>query len=695
MTTPTLPRFRAAADTLTPARIHVLGLLVVLAGILATWLGVASASRRAHDDARRDFDHLADRLAEDALHAVEHPFRALRSIRDLHAASRSVERHEFRAIVLAQDLDAEYPGVRTLGVIERVPLEALDRFLARQRADEAPGFSVRDFSGHDPLFVVTFALPTPSPLEPGLDLGGERTLLPVLERVTRNAAPAVSTLPMPGAPVVYLFPIPLSSAPSEDPTPEAFAFAIADLPGLLRGVGAFDRSFIVFDLHAGSAPAEPTRALFRRVETLSIAGSEWALLIESTPGFDAGLDRVTPALAGLGGGVGVLLGVSIWAFLAAQASSLRRLRHEKRRAESALAEAQNLRQAIDKHALVSIADARGRIIDANDAFCRVTGYSRAELLGKDHRLLNSGHHPREFWAEMWAAVSAGRPWHAIVCNRARDGRRFWVDTVIAPFVGDDGAIDRFVAIRTDVSELQRKNAELEQYVYSVSHDLKSPLVTIRGFAEILRRNLAQGETPANEDAAARILRASDRMRAVIDDLLELSRAGRVRAEPETIDLGAIVAVLRDDFMPRLRERNATLLCDDVPPFRAERAKIWQVLQNLIDNALHYACTAPEPVIRIGAVLHPSELRLFVADNGPGIPAEHHERIFGIFQQLARDQGEGTGIGLAIVRSIAELYGGRAWVESTPDQGSTFWIALARPAIGLESDPTSPERRAAA
>jgi len=124
-------------------------------------------------------------------------------------------------------------------------------------------------------------------------------------------------------------------------------------------------------------------------------------------------------------------------------------------------ELNELRLAINEHTLFSIADARGRIIDINDGFCKISGYSREELLGQDHRMLNSGHHPKSFWVDMWKTIAGSKPWRAEVCNRAKDGSLYWVDSTNIPLVGDDGRIDRYISLRFDITERKRLETEIQ------------------------------------------------------------------------------------------------------------------------------------------------------------------------------------------------------------------------------------------
>ncbi len=224
--------------------------------------------------------------------------------------------------------------------------------------------------------------------------------------------------------------------------------------------------------------------------------------------------------------------------------------------------------------------------------------------------------------------------------------------------------------------LALRNQELEEFAYTVSHDLKSPLVTITGRIGLLRRHLASGETDKVVGAIERIERSADRMGRIIGDLLELSRAGQVSGEAAPVDVAALVATLWEGIAPRTDANVCRIEIDGaMPGVVADEGRLADVFENLLANAVTYACTQGRPTtIRVGAVSTRRELRYFVADDGPGIAPEYHERIFGLFQRLSTQQ-EGTGIGLALVSKIMRAFGGRAWVESEVGQGATFWLAF--------------------
>lgn len=241
-------------------------------------------------------------------------------------------------------------------------------------------------------------------------------------------------------------------------------------------------------------------------------------------------------------------------------------------------------------------------------------------------------------------------------------------TELAP-VGATRKLERRTA------DLERRNAELQQFVYTVSHDLKSPLVTMRGFLGILKSGYSAGQDNVVKDSIRRIEKATSHMSRLIEDLLELSQAGRVRDEIETLDVHALLDEVTTVLRPYLDQMGATLqIDDDLPSIEADRAAVMRVFENLFNNALKYGCPGPDAKIAVGAETIDGEVRFFVKDNGPGIAPEYHEKIFRLFQRLHNDPS-GTGVGLAIVEKIMAAHNGRVWVESTPGKGATFWLAF--------------------
>jgi len=234
------------------------------------------------------------------------------------------------------------------------------------------------------------------------------------------------------------------------------------------------------------------------------------------------------------------------------------------------------------------------------------------------------------------------------------------------------------ALRAERADLAGKNAELERFTYTVSHDLKSPLVTVRGFAGLAGTDLASGDLARVRQDLGRIVAAADKMHRLLDDLLELSRVGRVVNPPEDVPLGDLAREAAELVKGQLGPSQVAIdVAPDLPVVRADRRRLLEALQNLVENAAKFAAGSQDPRITIGARQDGDERVFFVRDNGRGIEPRHLERVFNLFEKLD-PAVEGTGVGLALVRRIIEAHGGRTWAESDgPGHGATFCFTLPR------------------
>jgi PAS domain S-box-containing protein len=234
-----------------------------------------------------------------------------------------------------------------------------------------------------------------------------------------------------------------------------------------------------------------------------------------------------------------------------------------------------------------------------------------------------------------------------------------------------------LAIRQNlISELESKNAELERFTYTVSHDLKSPLFTIRGFLGYLEQDALAGNHARMKSDMERITDATDKMQQLLNDLLELSRIGRLMNEPANVPFEDLAREAVELVQGRIMARGVAIHIDaDMPNVYGDRSRLLEVLQNLVDNAVKFMGDQPDPRIEIGwDGREDGKLIFHVRDNGIGIPPEHHERIFGLFNKLDV-KADGTGIGLALVKRIVEVHGGRIWIQSEAGNGSTFYFTL--------------------
>jgi len=225
------------------------------------------------------------------------------------------------------------------------------------------------------------------------------------------------------------------------------------------------------------------------------------------------------------------------------------------------------------------------------------------------------------------------------------------------------------------AELERSNEELERFAYVASHDLSEPLRMVSGFVSLLQSRYGDRLDGDADEFMRYIVEGVERMQELIRDLLTYSRVGRAELRTEPVPLSPLVERVLEGMQTTIDERRARVVVGDLPIVRGDPSQLVQLLQNLIANALKFTRDDP-PVVRISAERHGSEWHLTVADEGIGIDPEYTERIFQVFQRLhGPDEFPGTGVGLAICRTIAERHGGRIWVDSTPGEGSAFTAVL--------------------
>ena len=385
--------------------------------------------------------------------------------------------------------------------------------------------------------------------------------------------------------------------------------------------------------------------------------------------------------------------------------NIRDITERKRTAEqlnASFKEIRDLKSALDEHAITAITDPQGRITYVNDKFCAISKYPRAELLGEDHRIINSSFHPKEFIREMWTTIAHGNVWKGEFKNKAKDGTLYWVDTTIVPFLNDQGKPRQYVAIRTDITErkaqeerihqlnlaleqrviertaqLEAANQELEAFSYSVSHDLRAPLRHVLGFVNLLRKDAGPSLSEKALSHLLTISQAAQRMGNLIDALLAFSRAGRSEMQKTEVNLEQLMQDTLGDFQVETKERNIAWEIHRLPVVWADRALLRLALVNLISNAVKFTGARAQAKIEIGCAPNgDGEAVIFIRDNGAGFDPRYAGKLFGVFQRLhSQDEFEGTGIGLANVQRIIHRHGGRTWAEGVVDGGATFYFSL--------------------
>ena len=378
---------------------------------------------------------------------------------------------------------------------------------------------------------------------------------------------------------------------------------------------------------------------------------------------------------------------------------------EQKRAEgqlkTSLKEIGDLKTALDEHAIVAITDAQGKITYVNDKFCAISKYPREELMGRDHRIINSGYHSKQFIRDLWTTITCGKVWHGEIKNKAKDDSFYWVDTTIVPFLNEQGKPRQYVAIRADITarkaasaevvqlnaeleqrvaqrtvELEAANKELEAFSYSISHDLRAPLRAVNGFAGIVLEDFSAQLPEEGKRHLERIRKGGERMGELIDNLLTFSRLSRQSVNRQLMDISKLVQNVLDELKPQRDGRQIEIKIGEVPACHGDPALLKQVWVNLISNAIKYTRGREPAIVEIGCARENGEDVFFVRDNGAGFDMQYANKLFGVFQRLHRaDEFEGTGVGLAIVQRIVHRHGGRVWAEAKVNEGATFYFSI--------------------
>jgi len=332
----------------------------------------------------------------------------------------------------------------------------------------------------------------------------------------------------------------------------------------------------------------------------------------------------------------------------------------------------------------------GDVIYANERLRAITGLTPEESLGfRWTSIIHPDERP-EMLAERAKAIAERREFSREFRMLTPQGEKRWVRVHTRPLSARKGRAGVRVGVLEDITErkraeeemtalrdaLERRVAELDAFADSVSHDLKEPLRAIEAFGRFVLEDCGDRLDERGREYLERLAAASVRMQRLIDDLLALSRASR-HSRPSRVDVGRLVGEVVEWMRPQIDGEGVTVEVEEgLPEVLADSTQVEQILRNLIGNGLKFN-ESERPLVRVGFKGKEGRMGIFyVQDNGIGIEPQYHERIFGMFQRLhRREEYDGTGAGLAIVKRVAEYLGGRIWVESEVGAGSTFFVAL--------------------
>jgi PAS domain S-box-containing protein len=381
------------------------------------------------------------------------------------------------------------------------------------------------------------------------------------------------------------------------------------------------------------------------------------------------------------------------ALLAARGWLRERSAEQVSRASRAMAESlkglDEMRYALDQAAIVATTDHRGIITYVNDKFCQISKYSRDELLGQDHRIINSGYHQKEFMRELWRTIARGGVWRGEIRNRAKDGSFYWVDTTIVPFLDGQGKPRQYLSIRSDVSARkvaeaklgeQAALAQLGQLAAVVAHEVRNPLAGLRASLQVLERRFSN---PRELEVFAAMIQRIDALNDKVEDLLLYARPKPPRLH--AVDVRALVREMATSA------RSATGNSAPAIDVLGHAAKVYadpEMLRAALLNLTMNACQAAgNSEVDVVIASENGACRISVRDRGPGIPSDVRGRVF---EPFFTTRASGTGLGLAIVKRLLELQGGGVVLNDRPGGGTIaeVTIPLARgsdvPAVGPEA-----------
>jgi PAS domain S-box-containing protein len=333
-----------------------------------------------------------------------------------------------------------------------------------------------------------------------------------------------------------------------------------------------------------------------------------------------------------------------------------------------------LRYALDQAAIVAATDHRGIITYVNDKFCEISQYSRDELLGQDHRIVNSAHHPKEFMRELWRTIARGRIWRGELRNRAKDGSFYWVDTTIVPFLNGDGKPRQYLAIRYDITARKSAEAQLReqaalaqlgQLAAVVAHEVRNPLAGLRASLQVIDRRVSEER---DRSAIAAMIQRIDGLNDKVDDLLLFARP-----RPPRFQLVDVKALMRDvatsAFISTGRTGGPIVIGGDELTVRADPEMLRAAMLNLVLNACQ---AAGKEAVEVHLVVDGQVGRIEVRDRGPGVPSEIRDRVF---EPFFTTRTNGTGLGLAIVKRLLELQDGTAALLDRPGGGTIAEVTI--------------------
>ena len=337
----------------------------------------------------------------------------------------------------------------------------------------------------------------------------------------------------------------------------------------------------------------------------------------------------------------------------------------------------DIKFALDQSSIVAFTDAQGKITSVNDKFCEISKYTREEIIGKNHSILNSSFHSKDFFKNLWKTIGEGKVWKGEIRNKAKDGTYYWVDTTIIPFVNESGRPYQYLAIRNDITERKRteevlhrqdKLAAVGQLAAGVAHEIRNPLTSMRGYAEFLQLDELD---PERLEFLNIILDEIERVNTIVEDFMVLAKPKAVELEEKNVVpvIKNVVSLL--EFEARKKNVHLTFDCNqEIIQIECDENRLKQVFLNFIKNGIEAMPNGGD--LHVRAVIHENNVQISIQDTGVGIPKE---KLKNLGEPFFTTKKNGNGLGLMVSFKIIESHNGKVFVESEPNKGTTFNILL--------------------
>lgn len=356
--------------------------------------------------------------------------------------------------------------------------------------------------------------------------------------------------------------------------------------------------------------------------------------------------------------------------------------------ERAFRELESQKFALDQSAIVAITDVKGNIIYVNDKFCQISKYSESELIGKNHRIINSGYHDKAFFQEMWQTIASGKVWQGDIRNKAKDGSYYWVATTITPFKDAHGLPNMFVSIRFDISrqknlefelekqlknresmliQLQEQNKQLEDFCHIISHNLRAPLSNLSMLSDLITES---EDSEEKDDYFDKIKQVSAFLQETFEELVSsLQIRNDAEIAQEEVDFDDSFERIRIAFQAEILESEAQIETDfvGVPDIRYPKKYLESIFMNLLSNALKYRSTERQTKIKFTTYIEQDWIVLECIDNGLGLNIEKHRDKLSKLRKTFHKHPQAKGFGLFITRTQVESLGGRIDIDAKPNE----------------------------